>query len=219
MIEDFARIIPDELLDVSGSVFYSGRNAFGSASPLYVLGLNPGGNPEAKSQETLAKHTYKVLNLEPADWSAYRDESWRNSPPGTSGMQPRVLHMMRRIGRNPGDIPASNVVFVRSRREASLNEFERLAGTCWQFHEAAIQHLRPRVVLCFGSTAGRYVRRKLRASRQVAEFVERNARKWRSFSFQNPDGIVVITATHPSIADWTAPATDPSQLVLDALVA
>jgi hypothetical protein len=29
--------------------------------------------------------------------------------------------------------------------------------------------------------------------------------------------IRVIVATHPSIADWTAPSTDPSDLVLDAL--
>lgn len=43
MIEDIAKFIPQSLSTVSGSVFYSGRNAFKSTSALYVLGLNPGG--------------------------------------------------------------------------------------------------------------------------------------------------------------------------------
>jgi hypothetical protein len=218
VIEALAKLIPPTLLDKSGSVFYAGRNAFKLTSPIYVLGLNPGGSPEAQADETIARHTHKVLTTAPDDWSAYRDEGWRNSPPGTRGMQPRVLHLMRRIGLGPGDIPASNVVFLRSEREASLQgNFETWAEVCWPFHEAVIRHLQPRVVLCFGGTAGRYVTSKLRATSQVGEFVENNRRKWRSCSLQNREGIVVVTATHPSIADWTSPDTDPSHLVIAAL--
>ena len=218
MIEDLARLIPENLLHVSGSVFYSGRNAFRSTSPLYVLGVNPGGSPEAQSGETIAWHTNKILTVEPDDWSAYRDESWRNAPPGAGGMQPRVLHMMRRTGFAPGDVPASNVIFPRSQREGIIkHEFASLANACWQFHKAAIELLRPRVILCFGGTAGGYVRDKLKASKQVSEFVESNNRRWRSSTHLGFNGIFVVTATHPSIADWTAADTDPSHLVVEAL--
>jgi len=44
MIEDFASLIPDSLLERSGKGFYSGRTAFENTSKLYVLGLNPGGS-------------------------------------------------------------------------------------------------------------------------------------------------------------------------------
>lgn len=42
-IENFAELVPKELLNESGSVFYSGRAAFSGHKALYILGLNPGG--------------------------------------------------------------------------------------------------------------------------------------------------------------------------------
>ena len=42
MIEEFAGLIPEALLEVSGKAFYSGRDAFGGAADLYIIGLNPG---------------------------------------------------------------------------------------------------------------------------------------------------------------------------------
>lgn len=218
MIEDLTQFIPDDLLEESGSVFYSGRNAFRSTFPLYILGLNPGGSPERQASETIAWHTNKVLEIVPDDWSAYRDESWCGAMPGTYRMQPRVLHLMNQLGMSAGDVPASNVVFLRSQRERAIKtEFQALADSCWQFHQAAIEQLQPRVILCFGRTAGKYVRDRLRAHQQVGEFVEANNRKWRSRSYRNPSGVAIVVATHPSIADWTAPATDPSPLVMELL--
>ena len=49
MIEKLAERIPPDLLGRSGSVFYSGRAAFSSQASLYILGLNPGGNPKEQS--------------------------------------------------------------------------------------------------------------------------------------------------------------------------
>ena len=80
-IEEFAGLIPDSVLDVSGKLFVSGRNAFGSPSKLYVYGLNPGGAPEAYAQETVRSHTDKVLHDVPDNWSALTGEAWgRNGP-------------------------------------------------------------------------------------------------------------------------------------------
>jgi uracil DNA glycosylase superfamily protein len=219
-IESLSQFIPDEIRHRSGKVFYSGRNAFATESPLYILGVNPGGDPEGHASETVASHSEQVLRSLPADWSAYRDERWKGASPGTFGMQPRVLHLFAALGLQAGQVPCSNLVFVRSAREADMGrELAILAERCWRFHEAVIQRVKPRAILCFGKTAGKYVRGKIGATILVGEFIETNARNWRSQFFRNAEGLGVVVATHPSIADWTALATDPTNLVREALKA
>ena len=188
-------------------------------APLYLLGVNPGGDPVIVSEETIDSHTNRVLNDFPEDWSAYRDESWAGAVPGTRGMQPRVLHLLKTLKLSPGEVPSSNIVFVRSRREDQLKgDMAALAETCWPFHGRVIDQLRPKVVLCFGKTSGRFVCKKLEASKQIDQFVETNNRRWRSRTFASARGKIVIVATHPSIANWTASDTDPSDLVRRALL-
>lgn len=218
MIEYLASLIPEELLNQSGSVFYAGRNAFAKHADLYILGLNPGGDPKAQAEQTVAWHTKQVLTNNAHDWSAYRDDSWREAEPGTCGMQPRVLHLLRRANLDPGLTPASNVVFLRSRRQSTLDgPFDQLADLCWPFHEAVIQRLNPRVVLCFGKTAGGYVTKKLGATSERNDFIEMNNRRWRSVAYEGDSCPQVVVATHPSIANWSNPASDPSDLLVDAL--
>jgi hypothetical protein len=210
--------IPSEVCRRSGKVFYSGRAAFEAQASLYVLGLNPGGDPSEHEDETVESHTAAVLHKFEADWSAYRDESWKDAAPGTSGLQPRVLHMCTALDLNPGIIPCSNLVFVRSRRERSMGpEMKSLAEQCWPFHLLVIEQLRPRAIVCFGKTAGRYVCNRLNATTLCAEFIERNNRRWRSHVFASSTGLKVVVVAHPSVADWCAPATDPTSLVLGAL--
>lgn len=120
MIEELATFIPESLKSKSGSVFYSGRNAFNSQSEMYILGLNPGGSPYVHANKTIALHTEQVLTHKPADWSEYKDESWLGKAPGTHGLQPRILHLLYRLNFNPQRIPASNIVFLRSARENDL---------------------------------------------------------------------------------------------------
>lgn len=217
-IEHFEELIPRSLLSESGKVFYSGRKAFSAPARLYVLGVNPGGDPVNYVDETVGEHTRKVLNDLPADWSAYRDEVWGGSPPGTYGMAPRVLHLFQMLGLEPGSVPASNLFFVRSRREEHIRaRQDELAELCWPFHARVLEELKPRTVLCLGATAGGYVRARLGANRVVGEFIERNNRRWRSRTFEGTGGIRVVVATHPSRADWCASPSDPSGLVIDAI--
>lgn len=218
MIEKFAERIPSELFTRSGKVFYSGRAAFAEPSALYVLGVNPGGDPSNFEAETVGNHTEAVLSLHPDNWSAYRDESWEGAAPGTYGMAPRVRHLFQALGFDAGYVPASNLVFARSRREGELKtKLSTLADLCWPFHAFVIERLRPKAVLCFGKTTGNYVRSRVGANTLFAEFIEANNRRWRTQTFSNGTGLKVIVATHPSIADWTAPNTDPTQLVREAL--
>lgn len=214
-IEALADRIPKHLLERSGKVFYSGRNAFSAPCPIYMLGVNPGGSPDDHRAETVESHTNAVLHSLPPNWSAYRDESWEGAAPGTYGMAPRVLHLLNGLGLDPGSVPASNLVFVRSRREAHIhaNDMSTMADACWPFHAHAIEVLQPRVILCFGQTAGKYVRRRLGAGRMIGEFVEQNNRRWKSTAFAASHGTNVVVATHPSIANWCAASTDITPLV------
>lgn len=201
----------------SGKVFYSGRSAFSLSRPMYVLGLNPGGDPATRREYTIESHSKAVLEG-PADWSAYRDESWRGFAPGKAQLQRRVLHLLKGVGLDPGLVPSSNLVFLRSRRfEGIANEFEGLAESCWPFHSLVINSLKPKVILCFGRKAGKYVRLKLGALKLQSESLEENERRWRNQVFANSDGIRVAILTHPSIVDWTAASTDPTNLVRKAL--
>ena len=210
--------IPGELLTQSGKVFYSGRAAFSGQPSLYILGVNPGGDPGSMQDETIASHTEWVSSVAPADWSAYRDERWKGKAPGSHGMQPRLIHMFAALGLQPGSVPASNLVFVRSRREGEISDdFERLAGLCWPFHKYILESLRPKVILCLGKTAGDYVRMKTGVNERYATFTEQNNRRWQSHAYRSGSGSKVIVATHPSIADWTAHQSDPTPLLSSAL--
>lgn len=62
MIERYAKFIPDELKDCSGSVFYSGRNAFTGLKDLYLLGLNPVGDPTTQRGDSIRNHTRSLDN-------------------------------------------------------------------------------------------------------------------------------------------------------------
>ena len=218
MIDELVRLIPNSLANESGSVFYSGRQAFRWPSDLYILGLNPGGRVEDHADETVSWHTNRILKREPDNWSAYRDESWEGTVPGTAPMQRRMLHLFARIGRDPGLVPASNVIFLRSSREAELQgDTQELAARCWPLHEKAIDMLSVRVIVCLNQTAASWVCEQFRARTQVDEFTERNRRRWRSKTFRAKTGRTVVALTYPGIADWTNPATDPTHLVKQAL--
>jgi hypothetical protein len=214
---EFADLVPRSIYERSGSVFYSGRAAFSEPSPLYILGLNPGGSPTGQADETVGRHLASWQKL-PERWSAYKDDIWRGMSAGTCGMQPRVLHMFKKLELNPHEVPASNVVFVRSNREAALAEEKNgLLAQCWPVHHAVIETLGVTTILCFGGTAGRWVRGLLGADEKVGEFVETNARRWRSEAHSSRAGVAVVTATHPSIADWRNPVADPTSLIQAAL--
>ena len=133
-------------------------------------------------------------------------------------MAPRILHLFDQLGLDPYDVPASNVVFVRSNNEAALaSEKQSLLTQCWPVHRAVIEALGIDTILCLGATVGRWVRSLLGADKLTGGFIELNARGWRSESHCSSAGTCVLTLTHPSRADWSNPASDPSPLVREML--
>lgn len=211
-------MVPESLSNKSGAVFYSGKRAFKGQADLYILGINPGGDPQVQIDETVESHTRQVLNDKPANWSEYRDESWEGHYPGTYRMQPRILHLCKRLKLDPGEIPASNLVFARSKRKATLDgEFPEMARACWPLHQAVVDELGVNVILCLGRESGDWVCDQVGARNEINRFVEQNSRRWTSVTYINEIGLAVVVATHPSIAKWQAPNTDPTGLVRRAL--
>lgn len=218
-IERFAALIPNEVTTRSGVVFYSGRDAFSSPSPLYLLGLNPGGDADVIGG-TIKHHLEVALRDEPDNWSRYRDEPWGpGAKPGTWGLQPRVLHLLGQLSLDPGEVPSSNLVFPRSRQAVHIeDELNALADACWPVHEAVIEELEVRVVVCFGARVADYVRVKLGAFGEPwGTFVEQNRRGWTSRAYAGTGGVNVVQVTHPGRADWRNPAADITPLVQEAI--
>jgi hypothetical protein len=213
MIEKFSTLIPNTLMEMSGAVFYSGKNAFEGKKELYILGLNPGGNPINQKDETVAQNVSNSLNI---NFSEYLNGDWRGvNKPGESPLQKSILHLLCNLNLNPYDVPASNICFVRSIGEKEIkNNLIKFAELCWPFHKGVIEELGIKLILCFGKSAGNIVRNKIGANEgPIDQFVESNKRKWKTQAFKNSNGIIVIVATHPSRADWTKIDSDISPFV------
>jgi len=134
MIDTALDNLPGAIRSKSGSVFYSGREAFTGKKSLYLLGLNPGGDPVAQVENTVDRHIVEHRRRQDR-WSAYANDSWEGARPGTWGMQPRVLHMLREVGIDSQLTPASNVVFARTPNEAALRESKiAMLKACWPVH-------------------------------------------------------------------------------------
>lgn len=209
--------LPASMLKRSGSIFYSGKEAFAKQGPLYILGLNPGGIPSDVPSVTIADYN-EQFRARDKPWSAYSDDSWEDAPAGSYPLQRHILHMLGQLGLDPRMVPSSNIVFVQSRSEGHLGqEKTALLEACWPFHQAVITSLGISTVVCFGATAGMWARKELGAVEQIDSYTETNNRGWTSWTHRNPDGLQVVTVTHPSRAYWTNPLADPTPLVKRAL--
>jgi len=218
MIEKFAELVPIEVCKRSGEVFYSGRTAFSKPCDLYLLGFNPGTDPQEMPDDTVGKNIQNVTVSLPSLFSSYRDCSWNGRSPGTAPMQQRVIHMLETVDLNPHEVPSSNLIFPRSRDEKAIrHEAKHLESLCWPFHQAVISSLGVKVIVCMGRSTAEAVRRRLSAHQHIETFTEKNGRGYKSDAHANSEGVVVVRVTHPSRFDWTNPAADPSPLVLSML--
>lgn len=209
--------LPANVQAKSGSVFYTGREAYTGRRPLYILGLNPGGDPVQQSGNTVAKHIGEYRARQ-GRWSAYANDSWEGAAPGTWGMQPTVLHMLRKLGLDPQLTPASNVVFARTRGEKELREEKAtLLRACWPVHQAVIDELGVKVIVCFGKTAGKWVCDQVGAKELIDTYKETNDRGWTSSAHRAANGLIVVSVSHPGRADWRNPEADPTPLIKRAL--
>lgn len=221
MLNDFIQLIPHSIRNQPGRALYSGRQAFAGPAELYIIDYHPGGRPE-EFPETVQQQINQVLNHRPPQWSGYLDEPWRGNSPGRRPQQRRLSHFFEQLGLNPYAVPAAPLIFQCWQNDAdddapTAAEKRQLMTDCWPFHQAVIDRLGIRVVVCLGSATGNRVRRNLGASPEpLRQFAENNQRHWRSCAYQAGDRYILSLA-HPVRADWINPDTDPTPLVRWAL--
>jgi hypothetical protein len=134
------------ILNRSGSILYSAQSTL-RPGKLYLLGLNPGGDPTRHHTigEDLDKLPLRNVN-------AYVHESWeRQRQAGGAPLQQRVRWLMGRLGQNVENVCASNLIFARS-RDASRSDYPQLAHLCWPVHLAMLEIVRPRLIIAYGNS-------------------------------------------------------------------
>ena len=221
MIEEFAKLIPSKLENESGAVFFSGRDAFSGLKDLYVLGLNPGGNPYERLDDTISKHTYEVLHKKRVRWSEYTCESWApDKEPGKGRFQQNVIHLIQNLGYDPRDVPASNVIFLRSRGMKTLEpgDADRLFDDCWPLHREVISNVQPRLIVCVGKSFRDLLIDRTKSLEPIDSLTKSYGRSYRTEVFRNKRGCRLAFVWHlswgPNLANGKS---DPSGVVRQAL--
>ena len=213
--EEFAKLVPENLLKCSGEVFYTGRAGFSKPRDVYLLGINPGSEqkpgPNSPKLRTV-EGNIEYVRQKPERFSLYC-EPWEKGRHPL--MQEGLRHLFKSTDLDPYTTPASNCIFVRTSSADKLQNLRGLEESCWPFHKAVIERLEVKLILCLGSKARDIVKRRMGCARQpIDEQSEDNNRSsWGSRVFRNTEGIVVLGVPHPSRSKWITPACDPSAIV------
>ena len=206
---------------VYNSPLQSGRTAFASPSEIYIIGYHPGGDPKQFPHQ-IGNRLDRVRNHKDAeDWSSYLDDRWDGKPEGSTPMQKRMKHLFhgQRLGLDLHTVPASHLIFRcwDAANEPAAAVKREWAEECWPFHQAVINRLDVKIVVCLGSYARYWVlkdeREKTGVELEPFDVFEENSRRaWRSYAYQARDRYIV-SLTHPVWANWKNRDLDPTPLV------
>lgn len=140
------------LLDGSGSILYSSVSTL-VPGPIYFLRLNPGGSPQNNLDGTLRQSLTDIRNGK----NAFCDARWGDRPRqydcGGAPLQRRVKKVFAQMGFETRSVPASNLVFTRSRNIRTHDSFRQAIKLCKPVHERFLQAIQPRLLLTHGSCA------------------------------------------------------------------
>ncbi|MDC8449932.1 MAG: uracil-DNA glycosylase family protein [Nitrospira sp.] len=174
---------------------------------LYIMGFNPGGNPDQSMKLEQSLHDDKLMR----NFSSYKDECWYDKCPedctntkhyGDKPHQKRVRRLAEILGyNNIREVFAANAIFVRSRDQNTLADRKTLFDKCWPIHQQFLSIVQPKIILCLGngerSSAFSFLKEKLKAN----EVTSGNVKVFVS-KIPMANGIVleskVIGVRHPS---------------------
>lgn len=205
-LRDFSRPLLAPIATRSGRVLYSSADTLRPGS-LYLLGLNPGGNPVVE-METVAD---SLEDLPARKMNAYLDESWKGKDNGRSVLQLRVQWILQELGFATRDVCASNLIFVRS-IGASGCGYPQTAQLCWPVHERILNIVQPKLILVFGISGVspfQFLRNQLQPAGVVYQHSGHGS--WRCFGFSTHSGLKVIGLPHlsryaidrrPQVVEW-----------------
>lgn len=104
----------DNILKKSGSVFYSGYATILEPNGVYLLGINPGGDPD--TSPSIEESFCSFLNENPF-FNAYRDQNdW-----GNTNFQKNINDLFIRLHLGLRETCASNLVFERTPNSDKIN--------------------------------------------------------------------------------------------------
>ncbi len=141
-----------DLLKEPGCVLNSGWDTV-SPGEIYVLGLNPGGNPE--NFGSIASHIEATPG---GPWSGY-DDCW-NTLPGRHPHQLRAKKYIFTLGFEHRYVLATNAYFTTSKDARDLAlitsrmgwESANAFAPYWEVHKLLLSIVRPKLILCLGNS-------------------------------------------------------------------
>lgn len=189
LLDEMLNLVPKHLHEISGSILYSGYDAFSSPSPIYVMSINPAGDPD-EITKTIAESTREMLLENRSEYSAYLDESWDGQRIGAAFVQGRMQRLLiEGLKLDPRQVPVTNLVFQRTRSAGEIPR-ERFAE-CWKFHEVMTERLGARVIVCLGKGIADHARRMAQAHEPIEENYGPDTWIYRAI-----DGRVVVRGVH-----------------------
>jgi hypothetical protein len=144
-VATFARWHLREILNLSGEVLYSAASTL-RPGEVYLLGHNPGGSAR---DDRLPRVGASLDGLPKKRTNSYL-QSWNGRVPSQAPLQRRVIWLLERLGFNPAEIAASNLIFPRS-RDAAASRFRDYSRLCWPVHEQILDIVRPRLIIAYGN--------------------------------------------------------------------
>ena len=134
------------MLDEPGAVLYSSAETL-RPGPIYLLGLNPGGSERTTLRDSISKSR--------AGCNAYLDERFAPGGhlrcAGQATLQRRVQGLCNLMGLDTRNVPASNLVFVRSTRLKNYPNFDAARALCFPVHQIFLEAIKPKFLMTFGA--------------------------------------------------------------------
>lgn len=138
-----------QLAKLPGGVLYNGWDSL-REGPVYLMGFNPGGNPEQISTSILDS-----LNGTSDGHCSYEDEAWEWGnvilPQGQHPHQKRVKNLAELLNLKIRSVFAVNAIFQRSEKANTLKGSLELWEKCWPVHQLFLQIVKPKIIICLGN--------------------------------------------------------------------
>jgi len=197
-----AQQVPTSILDRSGELLYSGSQTL-RRGPIYLLGLNPGGNPDVH-KDTVRD---RLRELPSRRTNNYR-VSWSGRKPGAHPLQRGIQWLANELEVKLEDVCASNLIFVRSKNERTSG-FPDSARECWPVHRAILAVVKPTLVVAFGKSPYNFLRNEFELLSE-ADSIPAGHANWQCRAFQTvgmqvvglPHMSVYAIHKHPRVGNW-----------------
>lgn len=184
-----------------GKIIYSASHTLKSGD-VYLMGYNPGG------EGNMSKIGDCFDDLNNRRINSYLDETWQNRKkvykPGEAPLQKKICWILEKLGYNPKDVFATNLIFFQSRNVDGIKQ--KTADFCWEIHLEFLKIVSPKIILTFGNglkSPYQFLRTRYRGAEEVKPAGQGNY-ALKSFETQiNDTKMTVLGLPHLS---WYHPA-------------